>query len=122
MPHIYILRGSDDSYYVGSTVDLEQRIQQHSMGLGAEYTKRRLPVTLMFAHEYELIADAFAMEKETQGWSRRKREALIDGRYDDLPALNRNDFSRRRGNGAARSTSGLPRRASGAGTRNRAAP
>ncbi|GAA3741813.1 GIY-YIG nuclease family protein [Leifsonia bigeumensis] len=97
MPHVYILRCSDDSYYVGSTVDLEQRIQQHSMGLGAEYTKRRLPVILVFAYEYERVADAFTMEKRIQGWSRRKREALIEGRYNDLPALSRKDFSRRRG-------------------------
>jgi predicted GIY-YIG superfamily endonuclease len=27
------------------------------------------------------------MEKRIQGWSRRKREALIAGRYGDLPSL-----------------------------------
>ena len=33
--------------------------------------------------------EAFAFEKQVQGWSRAKREALIQGRFDDLPGLAR---------------------------------
>ena len=95
MPFTYILRCSDGSYYVGSTRNLEQRVWQHNSGLGAEYTKRRLPVTLVFAEEFERVDEAFAMEKRIQGWSRRKREALIEGRFSDLPALSRKTFGTR---------------------------
>ena len=34
----YIIECADGSYYVGSTVDLERRISQHNLGLGATYT------------------------------------------------------------------------------------
>ena len=87
MPHVYILRCSDGSYYVGSTVNLEYRLRQHDLGEGAEYTKRRRPVSLVYAHEFAMAAEAFAMEKKIQGWSRAKREALIAGRFDLLPDL-----------------------------------
>lgn len=87
MAFTYILRCADDSYYVGSTVHLEARLFQHQQGLGAEYTKRRRPVELVWAAEFETIPEAFAMEKKVQGWGRRKREALIAGRFGDLPGL-----------------------------------
>lgn len=89
MPHVYILRCADGSTYVGSTRNLERRVQQHATGHGAEYTRRRLPVELVFAQEYERVDEAFAREKQIQGWSRRKREALIRGDFDALPGLSR---------------------------------
>ena len=89
---MYILRCGDGSYYVGSTRNLEHRAWQHSVGKGAEYTKRRLPVEVVFAHEFETVSEAYGMEKRVQGWSRAKREALIDGRYNDLPRLSKKDF------------------------------
>ncbi|WP_182380169.1 GIY-YIG nuclease family protein [Nocardioides sp. WS12] len=90
MPWTYILRCSDDSYYVGSTVDLEGRIWQHnSDDLGALYTRRRRPVELAWCTWFARIDDAFAYEKRIQGWSRKKREALINEEYDALPDLSR---------------------------------
>ena len=59
----------------------------HQRGNGASYTRRRLPVVLVWALETESAADAYAWEKQIQGWSKAKREALIEGRFDDLPAL-----------------------------------
>jgi putative endonuclease len=83
----YMLRCSDGTYYVGSTTDLEMRLAQHQEGAGAAYTRRRRPVVLVWSAEFERIDDAFAFEKRVQGWGRRKREALIEGRLDDLRAL-----------------------------------
>ena len=87
MPFMYILQCADGSYYVGSTWDLEKRLWQHSQGLGAIYTVRRLPVKLVYSEEFDSIAIAFKREKQVQGWSRAKREALIDGEFDRLPEL-----------------------------------
>jgi putative endonuclease len=89
MPHIYILRCSDGSYYVGSTWHLDARVEQHASGHGAEYTKRRLPVELVFNQEYDRVDEAFAMEKRIQNWSRAKREALISGELHRLPGLSK---------------------------------
>lgn len=87
MAWTYILECSDGSYYVGSTIDLERRLSEHNLGLGAAYTRRRRPVALAWAGEFERIDEAFAFEKRVQGWGRRKREALIEGRLDALPLL-----------------------------------
>ncbi|MBX3093946.1 MAG: GIY-YIG nuclease family protein [Cryobacterium sp.] len=86
MPFVYILRCSDGSYYVGSTRNIETRLEQHNSGNGARYTSSRTPVTLVFCEEFEDVGEAFALEKRIQGWSRAKREALIEGRFDLLPA------------------------------------
>jgi len=89
MAHMYILRCGDGSYYVGSARNLDNRMQQHFLGKGSTYTSKRMPVELVYAEEYERIAEAYAREKQVQGWSRAKREALIEQRYRDLPALSR---------------------------------
>ena len=101
MAYAYMVRCADGSYYVGSTIDLERRLWEHNEGLGSTYTRRpgRRPVTLVWSHEYENVADAFAFEKQLQGWSRAKREALIAGDYEALPALAKKAFTKRQGAG-----------------------
>jgi putative endonuclease len=75
--YMYILQCSDRSYYTGSTTDLERRLEEHQVGLGANYTRERLPVKLVYFEEFQRIDDAFFREKQIQGWSRKKKEALI---------------------------------------------
>lgn len=87
MAWTYIQRCADDTYYVGSTVDLERRLSEHALGLGAAYTRRRRPVALVWSAEFEHVEAAFAFEKQVQGWGRRKREALITGDLEVLPIL-----------------------------------
>ncbi|HET7385994.1 MAG TPA: GIY-YIG nuclease family protein [Nocardioidaceae bacterium] len=90
MAYTYLLRCADGSYYVGSTTDLEARLWQHNYGDGgAAYTRRRRPVELIWAGEFDTPAEAYAFEKQVQGWSRAKREALAAGRLERLPALSR---------------------------------
>ena len=91
---MYILRCCDGSYYVGSTRDLDARMFQHATGLGSVYTSHRLPVELVYFIECEHVADAFALEKRIQGWSRAKREALIAGRFELLPGLSGSRYRR----------------------------
>ncbi|MDP9026196.1 MAG: GIY-YIG nuclease family protein [Actinomycetota bacterium] len=87
MSYTYILECSDRSFYVGSTWDLERRVAQHNAGEGAAYTTRRRPVRLVYVEEFARIDEAFAREKQVQGWGRAKRIALIEGRLGDLPGL-----------------------------------
>ncbi|MEL7271579.1 MAG: GIY-YIG nuclease family protein, partial [Bacteroidota bacterium] len=56
----------------------------HNEGRGANHTKRRLPVVLVYLEEYLDISTAFEREKQIQGWSRKKKEALIKGQLDSL--------------------------------------
>ena len=61
---------------------------QHARGGGGNYTRKRLPVELVWVWEGH-IGEAYALEKQIQGWGRAKREALIAGRFDLLPALSK---------------------------------
>lgn len=87
--YMYILKCNDNSYYVGSTIDLTRRVEQHKNGEGSEYTKHRLPVELVYFEECMNIKDAFLREKQVQGWNRKKREALINNQYEKLPELSK---------------------------------
>ena len=91
---MYILECADGSYYVGSTRNLDRRIAEHQQGLGAKYTLGRLPVKLVYGEEYDRIADAYAREKQVQGWRRAKREALIYGDPELLPELAKKIFDK----------------------------
>ena len=94
MAWTYILECSDGSFYVGSTVDMERRLWEHNEGLGAAYTRRRRPVRLVWAAQFDRVADAYAYEKRVQGWRRAKRLALIEDREEDLPELARGYWRR----------------------------
>jgi putative endonuclease len=84
---VYILKCSDGSYYTGSTNNLELRLNQHQNGKGSNYTKKHLPVKLVYYEEFERIDDAFYREKQIQGWSRKKKEALINNKHENLKKL-----------------------------------
>ena len=53
---------------------------------GALYTSARLPVELVYCEECDRIEDAFRRGKQIQGWSRKKKEALM---MSDTNALHR---------------------------------
>jgi len=67
---------------------------EHQNGTGANYTKKRLPVKLVYFESYDRIADAFYREKQVQGWSRRKKIALIEEKPDQLVEYSKSYQSR----------------------------
>jgi len=84
---VYILRCSDGSCYVGHTDNLEARLAQHHDGHGSAYTSARRPVELAWHQDFETRSTALEMERKLKGWNRAKKEALIEGRFDDLCLL-----------------------------------
>ena len=77
--YMYILKCSDGSYYTGSTRELEKRVMEHNSGLGANYTRKHRPVELVYFEEFQRVDDAFAREKQVQGWSRAKKRSSDSG-------------------------------------------
>jgi predicted GIY-YIG superfamily endonuclease len=88
----YILRCADQSYYVGHTDELDQRVAQHGSGLGSGYTAKRLPITLVWFSEFPTREEAKAAEAQLKKWSRRKKEALIDSKIEELKLAARKDW------------------------------
>ena len=75
----YMLRCSDQSYYVGSTShdDVNRRVSEHNDAKYIGYTARRRPVTLVWSKWFEDLRDAHETERRLKGWSRAKKEALL---------------------------------------------
>lgn len=89
---MYILECVYNSDYTGSTIDLKRRLWQHQNGEGTNYTKKRLPVKLVYYEIFERIDLAFYREKQIQGWNKAKKKALIANNNIYLPELAKKKF------------------------------
>jgi predicted GIY-YIG superfamily endonuclease len=87
--YVYILKCNDDSYYTGHTDNLEQRVAAHQEGKNDGYTATRLPVILMFSEQFGTRLEALEMERRIKGWSRKKKEAMMRGDWDEVSRLAR---------------------------------
>ena len=87
--YLYILLCGNGSYYSGSTTDLDRRMEQHQLGEGANFTRKNLPVSLVYFEKFDRIDEAFEREKQIQGWSRAKKEALINRNIAELKTLSK---------------------------------
>jgi putative endonuclease len=85
--YTYILKCADDTYYTGSTKDIQRRFNEHQSGEGANHTKNRLPVEIVYIETFDRIDYAFNREKQIQRWSRKKNEALMEGELNQLKEL-----------------------------------
>jgi len=86
---VYILKCSDDSYYVGHTNNLKERIQRHNSLRAAKWTSSRLLIKLVYEESHETEKQAILREKQIKRWSRAKKEALIKGDIKTLKLLSK---------------------------------
>ena len=85
---VYILKCNDDSYYNGVTNDLTRRVEEYQTSFSQNcYTSKRLPLSLVYSDSFESPNDAIAFEKKIKRWSRSKKEALVNGNFDQLVKL-----------------------------------
>ena len=77
MNYVYIIECSDGTFYTGWTNNLEKRIDMHSKGTGAKYTKGRGPVKLIYHEEFEDKKDAMKREYEIKKLTREGKMLLI---------------------------------------------
>ena len=81
------------SYYVGHTDDVDYRISQHMSGaIKTCYTYTRRPVYIVYAAEFSSRYEALAAERQIKGWSRKKKEALINENFERLKKLSKKVF------------------------------
>jgi putative endonuclease len=59
---VYLLRCADGSLYCGWSTDPERRLRQHLAGTASRYTRRRLPVELVYTREFETRSEAMREE------------------------------------------------------------
>lgn len=88
--YVYLLKCSDKSYYIGVTNDLERRLIEHNNGININcYTFSRRPTEVAYYEIFDNAEKAIAFEKKIKGWSRKKKEALINSDWHLLPELSK---------------------------------
>jgi predicted GIY-YIG superfamily endonuclease len=75
---VYILRCADGSYYVGSTQNINKRVEKHNKGSGSLWTRDRRPIELVYSETYADALSARRREAQIKHWSRYKKEKLIN--------------------------------------------
>ena len=85
MAWTYILECSDGSYYWASRSTSNDGCGSTTRSGRAGLHEAERPVRVVWSAHYDSVEQAFGYEKQIQGWSRRKREALIRGGFELLP-------------------------------------
>jgi len=85
---VYMLRCSDNTFYVGITSDLERRLNEHNSGkYPSAYTYNRRPLELVWYQDFLEPNQAITFEKKIKKWSKAKKEAIIQDKWEHLPEL-----------------------------------
>nr|WP_312291490.1 GIY-YIG nuclease family protein [Clostridium chromiireducens] len=77
MNYVYIVECSDGTFYTGWTNNLEKRIEMHSNGIGAKYTKGRGPVKLIYHEIFNDKKEAMKREHQIKKLTRKEKALLI---------------------------------------------
>ena len=77
--YIYILTNKNKTtLYIGVTNNIQRRLTEHQEGIGSKFTKRYSVHHLIYYETFNNISKAIAREKQLKGWSRMKKEKLIE--------------------------------------------
>jgi putative endonuclease len=91
---VYMLKCADGTYYTGVTNNVDRRFNEHQSGSdGKSYTFGRRPLELVYTQTFLGSAQAIEFEKRLKKWSKTKKEALINGEFNELPALSKKKFN-----------------------------
>ena len=74
----YILKCNDNSLYTGWTNDITHRLKMHNEGKGANYTRGRGPVELVYLEEFETKQEAMSREAKIKRLTRKEKLLLIE--------------------------------------------
>jgi putative endonuclease len=74
---VYLLRCTDGSLYCGWSTDPQRRLTQHQSGRASYYTRRRLPVELVWQLECADRSEALRLEARIKRLSAAGKRELI---------------------------------------------
>jgi putative endonuclease len=78
----YIVECRDNTLYCGYSNDVEKRVSNHNKGVGAKYTKTRLPVKLVYSECFDTKSEAMKKEYQIKQLTRQQKLILIK-KYED---------------------------------------
>ncbi len=74
---VYLLRCADGTLYTGIAKDVSRRCQQHNAGTASRYTRRRLPVVMVYQEAHLSRSLALRREATIKALTRQEKLALI---------------------------------------------
>jgi putative endonuclease len=74
---VYMLLCEDGSYYLGSTVDIDQRFAMHLSGKGASYTRSHKPVKVVYREVQANKSAALKREIELKKLTHAQKTKLV---------------------------------------------
>jgi putative endonuclease len=87
---VYIISNTSKTLYVGMTVSLAARIEQHKQHKGPAFTSQYHIWKLVYFEIFDNPKAAVDREKQIKNWRREKKIRLIrlvNPRFDELSAL-----------------------------------
>ncbi|MEK7558942.1 MAG: GIY-YIG nuclease family protein [Patescibacteria group bacterium] len=76
---VYLLFCDHTSFYIGITNDLPKRVGQHKNKLNKS-TKEFNEIDLVYCEKYNSKFEAAKREKQLKGWSKAKKQMLVNGK------------------------------------------
>jgi len=84
---LYIFRLKSGSLYAGTTMNLDQRLQEHREGRACRTTSLDPPFELVFSEQHTTLGEARKREDQIKRWTRAKKKALVSGDMESLRKL-----------------------------------
>ncbi len=77
--YVYLLTNHTRTVlYTGVTSDLRRRLEEHKCGLTGGFTQQYHAHTLVHCEAFFHANDAIRREKQIKGWTRAKKNALVE--------------------------------------------
>ena len=88
MYYVYILvNKTSEVMYIGVTNDLRRRLHEHKKEQIEGFTKKYRVCKLVYFEKHFEIKDAIAREKQLKGWTREKKNRLVESQNPDWVEL-----------------------------------
>ncbi len=79
MWYLYMLLCDNFSFYIGITNNLAKRFEEHKNKQNIS-TKEFSSIELIYCEKYQDKIEASKREKQLKGWSRAKKQMLVNGK------------------------------------------
>jgi putative endonuclease len=84
MTGVYILECADGTLYTGATKNLTNRLQRHTLGKAAKYTRSRLPINLVYWEPHDEYSSALRREAVIKKMNKNKKLGLLNSSAEIL--------------------------------------
>jgi putative endonuclease len=76
---VYLMTNRNrDVLYIGMTNNLERRVAEHQTHALRGFTDKYNVTTLVYFESFDDPTSAIAREKQFKGWTRKKKDALVE--------------------------------------------